>query len=115
MLMGIYFFAVFVVYLFTRFILISIVQRDTAVYTTRHQLTQHARYTLLLTLVSFAVFTGPSIWQGLIKFGTLTNFRFPQDYLEAGPAGWIILIIGLIGILSPIIAMIWINNSVIPE
>ena len=114
MLMGIYFFAVFVVYLFTRFILISIVQRDTAVYAT-HNLTQYSRRMLLLTLVCFAVFTGLSTWQGLIKFGTLTNFRFPQDYLEAGPAGWIILIIGLIGILSPIIAMIWINNSVIPE
>lgn len=63
--------------------------------------------TALLSGVSLLAFTGSSMEMGIIRLGQVGSYRLPQDYLDHGPVGWGILIIGVLGILSPVAAAIW--------
>ncbi len=43
-----------------------------------------------------------SIRAGMMRLGVPQTVSFPQDYLARGIVGWGILLIGLVGVLSPV-------------
>lgn len=77
---------------------------ETQTLVTSHQLRLYAFKTVTLVLLGLVAFSFLSVWLGLLKFGAVADFNFPQDYIAAGLMGWLTLAVCLFGILSPIIA-----------
>lgn len=64
-------------------------------------------FTTLLGLVMFEL---SSNYFNIIKLREPDNFNFPGDYQSQGFAGWMMLIIPIIGIASPLIIALLINK-----
>lgn len=67
--------------------------------------------TLLGTGTCLVTFTGLSVASGIIQFGQAATYRLPQDYLAAGAAGWLALMVGLAGILIPLFVTLFIRQT----
>lgn len=62
----------------------------------------------LLTVFLFYLFS----WMtGLVQFGVSQTWAYPQDYLEAGLTGALIMFLPVFGVLSPVIAAWWVNHQ----
>jgi hypothetical protein len=48
---------------------------------------------------------------GLMQFGVTADYSYPNDYLAAGPAGWIVMLLPIAGVLSPIGVALAIRRS----
>jgi hypothetical protein len=69
------------------------------------------RRILAFSLLSFALvglglllFLGGSLWTGVLVLGEPREYRLPEDYLELGLSGVLILTIAVLGLLSPLVA-----------
>ncbi len=51
-----------------------------------------------------------SMGMGLVRFGTPYNLSIPDDYVARGVLGIGALIVGIVGILSPLYAAIWVSR-----
>jgi hypothetical protein len=76
------------------------------------------RRLLIFSLVSFALlglglllFLGGSLWTGMLVIGEPQEYRLPEDYLELGLSGVLILIIAALGLLSPLIAAYYVTRK----
>lgn len=72
------------------------------------------RYTLLTGLLSalgLVVFIGLSVWSNILLIGQPQEFSLPQDYIEHGIAGWAILLVAILGLLSPIAAALLVRRD----
>jgi hypothetical protein len=54
-----------------------------------------------------ALFLAASAWAGLTTFGVPGDWNYPADYLQAGPLGWLIALIPLLGLLLPLGLAAW--------
>ncbi len=52
-------------------------------------------------LVIFLILSGVA---GLLRLGQPQSFRLPNDYLGAGPLGWVTLVVFVLGVVSPALA-----------
>jgi hypothetical protein len=59
--------------------------------------------------VSLTAFISLSALVGLMNFREAGSWSYPNDYLAYGPIGWIIMILLPLGILSPIVILIWLR------
>ena len=76
-------------------------------------MSQIARYfggTVFLSSLGLTLFIILSSWTGIFSFGVTSSYRIPQDYIGNGAVGWVILILGILGILSPALSAIWLVN-----
>ncbi len=72
--------------------------------TVRRRLRLFAMFSALfpgLGLVAFLILSGVA---GLMRLAQVQSYRLPNDYLDAGPLGWVSLAIFVIGVLSPALA-----------
>jgi hypothetical protein len=60
----------------------------------------------LLGLMAFIVF---SILAGLLPFRGAGSWSYPADYFSAGPIGWAIFILPLLGIFAPLGILFWLR------
>ncbi len=77
-------------------------------------MSQIARYfwgTVFLSSLGLTLFIIFSSWAGIFSFGVASSYRIPQDYIENGAVGWVILVLGILGILSPALSAIWLVNK----
>lgn len=88
--------------------LLAFVKGATMARTLRQQLIAYSAVSLTLIGLGLAAFIGFSAMAGLMRFRGAGSWSYPGDYLAAGPVGWIVMLLPLIGILSPllIVAMI---------
>ena len=63
-------------------------------------------YSLLIASASLALYIILSVWIEIFSFGAPSSYNIPQDYFEQGIIGWLLLLIGAAGILSPLLAVI---------
>lgn len=57
----------------------------------------------LLTIISpFVLFELMSIYLNITPAGGNANFNYPADYVDKGILGWFVIVLPLLGILSPI-------------
>jgi hypothetical protein len=54
----------------------------------------------LLVYVTSSVLVGVRIY----RFGQAATYSVPEDYLALGTAGWAVMIVAVLGILSPLLA-----------
>ena len=67
--------------------------------------------TVSLILICLVLFTTLSIGTGILPaFGNSGSYNLPQDYLAYGLFGWLILVIGLVGIFSPVFTAVWLHR-----
>jgi drug/metabolite transporter (DMT)-like permease len=70
----------------------------------RRRLVAYASLSLLLALAGLILFYLLSAWAGLMRTGVTGSLSIPQDYLARGAVGVLILLVGLAGLLSPLLA-----------
>jgi hypothetical protein len=77
---------------------------------------QPAKRTLAYAGLSFSVallgliaFIGLSYLTGLMSRGQGV-WSYPNDYLAYRPVGWVIMLIPLIGVLSPLVVLLWLRS-----
>lgn len=70
----------------------------------RWRLALYTAVSLIFALAGLALFYLLSQSAGLMQPGVAHSLNIPFDYLERGLAGVLILLIGLVGALSPVIA-----------
>jgi hypothetical protein len=99
------------VYLLTLFLGLMAMRGETAVGTARQLTSRFTLRSFLLIIVGLIAFIGLSAWRSIVQFGVAHSFSIPQDYINAGLSGWLILLIGIIGIMSPIILWQWTQKS----
>ena len=61
----------------------------------------------LFPAIGLAVFVVLSAVTGLLRLAQPQSSRLPNDYIDAGPLGWVSLAIFVIGVLSPALAALW--------
>jgi hypothetical protein len=61
----------------------------------------------LLGLTTFIVF---SILAGLMPFRGAGSWSYPADYFSAGPVGWVIFIMPLLGLVAPLGVLLWLKS-----
>ncbi len=66
---------------------------------------------IALTATGLILFTLFSMALGLVRFGTPENLSIPQDYIARGAVGVGVLLVGIVGILSPVYAAWWVNRK----
>lgn len=68
--------------------------------------------TISLIIFCLVLFTTLSIFTGILPaFGSSGSYSLPQDYFAVGLFGWFILLIGLAGILSPVVTAVWLHKQ----
>jgi hypothetical protein len=71
-------------------------------------LRQHSRpftlLSLLFVLAGLALFTLFSWTLGLVRLGVPSGVSIPGDYLALGASGILVLLVGIAGVLSPVLA-----------
>jgi hypothetical protein len=74
-------------------------------------------FSLSLPIVGILLlaFVALSIWYGLIGFGSVQDWSYPKDYLTYGLAGWTLMLLPILGILSPLLVTIFVEYQVSPE
>jgi hypothetical protein len=72
----------------------------------RRRLASYGGLSLLSVLAGLILFYLVSSWAGLIRIGVAGSSNIPQDYVVRGVVGILILLIGLAGLLSPILAAV---------
>lgn len=75
---------------------------------------QLARFMLLaagLIIFSLVVFIILSAITGILPVAGSSSYSLPQDYIEYGLSGWLILALGLAGIFSPALAAVWLHHQ----
>jgi hypothetical protein len=70
----------------------------------RQRFGPYTRLSLLFVLSGLAFYILASMWMGALAFGVGQARSVPQDYLERGWLGVAVLLILLVGLLSPAIA-----------
>ena len=83
----------------------------TTVMELRQRLLRYAAIALPSAIIGLAAFLGLSWVTGLLRLGEAGNFNLPGDYIEFGILGWGILLIGMVGLLSPAWALLLISNN----
>jgi len=63
------------------------------------------------SLLGLILFIGLSVATGLLTLGQSGDYSIPGDYIELGVRGWLILLIGALGILSPALTAVWMRNN----
>lgn len=64
-----------------------------------------------LILLGLIAFVGLSAVSGILPFGQTSSVSLPQDYIAYGLFGWLIMAIGLLGILSPALTAVWLRRQ----
>jgi hypothetical protein len=59
---------------------------------------------VVLPTLGLIVFLSLSTVAGVIRIGQAQSSSLPQNYVEAGPLGWVTLAVAVAGILSPALA-----------
>lgn len=59
--------------------------------------------TFLVGMAVLIVFVLVSAWVGLMRFGQPFTLSIPQDYMQRGWSGYLLLVIPALGLLSPVI------------
>ena len=70
----------------------------------RCRLAAYFGLSLLLALAGLILFYLLSTWAGLVRTGVTGSLSIPQDSLARGAVGGLILLVGLAGLLSPLLA-----------
>jgi drug/metabolite transporter (DMT)-like permease len=81
----------------------------------RRRLAAYAGLSLLLALAGLILFYLLSAWAGFMRTGVTGSLSIPQDYLARGAAGVAILLVGLAGLLSPLLAAWLLGRSMRTE
>ena len=63
---------------------------------------------------AIGAFLAGSVLVGLITFGQAGDWRYPAQYLAAGPIGWIIATMPLLGLVAPLLMGWWIAQARLP-
>jgi hypothetical protein len=71
----------------------------------RRHLLNYTRLTLGLAALALLLFVGLSVASGAMRFGGATSLQVPGDYWSAGALGWLALLAGALGLLSPLWAL----------
>lgn len=66
--------------------------------------------TLAVIGVCLLIFVGLSAATGLMAFGQPTNWSYPQDYLAAGPVGWFLVFVSVVGVFGSLLALGWLRR-----
>jgi hypothetical protein len=69
----------------------------------RRRLAAYAGLSLLLALAGLIIFYLLSAWAGFMRSGVTGSLSIPLDYLAKGVVGVLILLVGLAGLLSPLL------------
>jgi hypothetical protein len=64
----------------------------------------YAILSLIMVTIGLVSFIALSVWTGILSIGVSTSYSIPQDTIKLGFTGWITLLIGMAGILSPFLA-----------
>ena len=67
-------------------------------------------YSILLSVTFLVAFIALSVQAGIVAIGVPDAYSIPNDYLQLGFNGWMILAVGALGMLSPGIAA-WLADS----
>ncbi len=70
----------------------------------RRRLRSFAIFSALFPALGLVAFLILSAVAGLIRLAQPQSYRLPDDYIGAGPPGWVSLAIFVIGVLSPALA-----------
>lgn len=73
----------------------------------RRKLRLFAMFGALFPAIGLVIFLLLSAVTGLIRLAQPQSSRLPNDYIGAGPLGWVSLAIFVIGVLSPALAALW--------
>ncbi|HZW04556.1 MAG TPA: hypothetical protein VFF68_11560 [Anaerolineaceae bacterium] len=57
---------------------------------------------VLVALLGIVLFTALAAWVGLMALGVVQDFNFPADFMNAGAAGWGLLALLALLVLSPL-------------
>lgn len=60
---------------------------------------------VLLVGLFLLLFVGLSALTGLMRFGQATSWSYPHDYVAFGPLGWLIAVLPLCGVVSPLVVL----------
>lgn len=77
---------------------------------TRSRLARYTTMAVVYSLVLVGLFYSLSWASGLIQFGIAQDWSYPQDFLSRGAAGVLIMLLPIIGVLSPLLAA-WMVRS----
>lgn len=66
---------------------------------------------ILMMVLGLAIFLFLSAWISILFLGETASYNLPLDFISEGLIGWLTLLVGLAGILSPIFAAFIINHS----
>lgn len=77
----------------------------------RKYILHYSLLAVLLSSLGFVVFIGSSVWSNILLIGQPQEFSLPQDYIEHGIAGWAILLVAILGLLSPIAAALLVRRD----
>lgn len=64
----------------------------------------YSMLSLLFVLAGLILFTLLSWWVGLVRFGVPESLSIPEDYIAQGIVGLVLLLIGIVGMVSPAVA-----------
>ncbi|MCL4396081.1 MAG: hypothetical protein M1482_14985 [Chloroflexi bacterium] len=70
----------------------------------RSRLAAYSALALALAVGGLVIFTVLSMWLGLVRLGVPYDLNIPDDYIARGLAGVAILVVGLAGVVSPLVA-----------
>lgn len=71
----------------------------------RKRLTRYSFVAAGLSAAGLVAFLGLSAAAGLLRLGQAGSYSLPDDYVALGAAGWLIMLVGLAGLLSPLAAV----------
>lgn len=92
-------------------VLVLAVNSRTTMGTRRQRLVAYTVMSVVSSLACLLVFVGLSAAAGLMSFGEMTNWNYPGDYLAAGPLGWALLLVSLLGVVSPLLVLAWLGRA----
>lgn len=94
--------------------LILLAQTREKVETPRRRLLRFSLLALLFSSLGLFAFMGLSTMAGILRWGQWQTHRLPQDYIEYGAGGWVIMAIGVFGLLSPLLVALVVRQRSLP-
>lgn len=61
--------------------------------------------------LGLALFEVLSALLGITRFGEPVQFNYPQDYLGRGPFGWLLMILPILAVISPLLLAAWLSRK----
>jgi hypothetical protein len=76
----------------------------------RHRLLRYSLFSLVIVIFALLAFELLSLFTGLRQRGWVASWSYPNDYLNAGLVGWIIMLFPILGLLSPLLLALYVRK-----